>query len=271
MSRASIVCSVWRSVFMRAILPIELVIASEAQMFGVIATLAATALALVLGRNANLTPEQRALMAWRPAVTGDESKDRFIAALFPLAQRVAPRFGLHPAVLIAQAALESGWSRSGSMTRGNALWGVKVGRYTPTEARERADRIRRESRLPVSPFSSVTWNTHEETVDGRVQQSDTFRVYDNLMSGAADYADLVTRGRYDLTRSTRDPYVQLGVIWGAGYATSRRYIQSVSSILRTIGAGPTPAWIDDYQEEILALRDADTSTRPALVRLVARG
>lgn len=234
------------------------------------AAIAIVGLAAALASSGS-NPEQRELRRWSPRITNDASKDRFLRSYGPLSRAVAPRFLLHPAVLLAQAAIETGWGRSDTMVRAHALWGVKVGSYTPAEAVVRAERISRESGLRARPFSTETWGTHEEAREGRVAQRDEFRVYPDLVSGAADYADLVTRGRYARTRDVwNDPYKQLGVIWGAGYATSRRYIQTVASILEAIGAGPRPAWLDEYQTRILADRDAGRSTDASIAWMMAR-
>lgn len=210
---------------------------------------------------------QSAWPRWRPRQTPDRSADIF-AALLPWAPSVAARFGLHPAVLFAQAALEAGSSTT--MRAANALWGVKVGSYTQAEAQERAERIRLESGLPVQPFSSAEWRTHEVRNGEQVSTSAGFRVYPNLLSGAADYADLVTRGRYELTRETADPYRQVAAIWGRGYATSERYLRSVSGLLEQLTGTERPAWIEDFIDEVLEARAAGRDTTDLVRRMVRR-
>ncbi len=198
--------------------------------------------------------------SWRPIVEPGSDRERLFATLLPWGPGLAERFGLHPAVLFAQAALETGNGRSQTMVRNNAYWGVKASTESVSTASARAARIARESGLPIRPFSAERWSTHEVRDGHTVQEAAGFRIYPDLLSGAADYADLVTRTRYEATRETGDPYKQLGVIWGRGYATSERYMESVSGLIESITGTRKPSWIPEFTERILADRASRRDT-----------
>ena len=51
------------------------------------------------------------------------NKDEFLAAMTPVAKEVAADLGISHKIVLAQAALESGW---GSRVKGNNLMGIKI-------------------------------------------------------------------------------------------------------------------------------------------------
>ena len=53
-----------------------------------------------------------------------DNKQRFVAQYGPIAQRVGAQFGIDPSIILAQAALESGWGTSSLFKRSNNLFGV---------------------------------------------------------------------------------------------------------------------------------------------------
>ncbi len=189
----------------------------------------------------------------------DDDERVFAERVLRAGRRACDIRGLHPAVLVAQAALESGWGRSQAMVACNALWGIKVGSYTPEEALERADRQRREFGLVVQPFYSTNWRTHEYRNGQRTAESAQFRCYQRLQDGAVDYVDLVTRGRYEPVVRTQDPFGQVARIWAAGYATSPSYVRNVFGILERLGVGRRPGWTERVIERVLEGRAAGRS------------
>lgn len=53
-----------------------------------------------------------------------DKKQRFVAQYGPTAQKVGAQFGIDPAIILAQAALESGWGTSSLFKRSNNLFGI---------------------------------------------------------------------------------------------------------------------------------------------------
>ncbi|OHX11463.1 flagellar assembly peptidoglycan hydrolase FlgJ [Chromobacterium sphagni] len=138
------------------------------------------------GSSATLSPE-----AWRvrqqvgagqlamPAVSRDQQA--FVAELAPYAREAAERLGVTPDILLAHAALESGWGRK-PLRRADGgdshnLFGIKA------DARWRGE---------VTPALTT------EYLDGRRQSRlEPFRAYSDYRAAFADYADLlVSNPRY---------------------------------------------------------------------------
>ncbi len=155
--------------------------------------------------------EDRAL-DWRP-----ESAEAFVEALWPHAQRTARALGTRPELLLAQAALETGWGQH--MIRGKDglnsfnLFGIKAdtrwqGERAVTETVEFEDGLMRKRRA-------------------------SFRAYASLADSFADYADFLrTNPRYReaLSRASDAPAFARA-LGAAGYATDPDYSQKINRIM----------------------------------------
>lgn len=157
-------------------------------------------------------PSLHGTRPWRP-----ESPEAFISDLWPHAERAAEALGLPPEVLLAQAALETGWGRhmipapdGGSS---HNLFGIK------------ADARWDGPRAHVQTL---------EYVDGVAErQRAAFRAYDNPARSFDDYVDFVTgnpRYREALSRAP-DPEGYLRGLQAAGYATDPHYADKILDIL----------------------------------------
>jgi hypothetical protein len=149
----------------------------------------------------------------------------FIAAMLPHAIEASRRTGVDPRIIIAQAAVETGW---GAHAPGNNYFGIK-------------------SHGQAGGNTLAT----REVIDGRnVTINDSFRAYPDMGSSVAGYADfLLDNPRYAAMMRADGLDAQLAALGASGYATDPNYSQVVGSIARGIdvsGAGrrsergPTP-------------------------------
>ena len=149
---------------------------------------------------------------WRP-----ESPQQFVEDLWPHARRAGKELGVNPGVLIAQAALESGWGkhqiRFGDERPSFNLFGIKAdGRWDG-------------ERVGVSTL---------EYRDGVAQRERAeFRAYESIGAAFDDYVDFIqSNPRYGEALAAAGS--EQGYVTGlarAGYATDPRYADKILSIL----------------------------------------
>ena len=139
------------------------------------------------------------------------NKDEFLAAMTPVAKEVAADLGISHKIVLAQAALESGW---GSRVKGNNLMGIK----SHGEA------------------GGVDVVTHEVVNGKRVKLTDSFRQYDSPEDSIRGYGSFLkanSRYKYFLRAGAENEDAQLSALQTSGYATDPKY----SFKLRTIMNG----------------------------------
>ena len=137
------------------------------------------------------------------------NKDEFLAAMTPVAKEVAADLGISHKVVLAQAALESGW---GSRVKGNNLMGIKS--------------HGEEGGLDVV--------THEVVNGKRVKLTDSFRQYDTPEDSIRGYgAFLKANSRYKhfLRAGAENEDAQLSALQTSGYATDPVYSQKLKNIM----------------------------------------
>jgi flagellum-specific peptidoglycan hydrolase FlgJ len=135
----------------------------------------------------------------------------FLDMAGPSAREVAKKWKVPASVLLAQAALESGW---GQHVKGNAYFGIKGKKGTT---------------------GGVTFGT-TEFVDGKqVSINDTFRGYNNFAEAAEDYGKFLSENaRYQVALlHTNDPMRFVDEIARAGYATDPLYAQKLKGTIRS--------------------------------------
>lgn len=149
---------------------------------------------------------------WQPA-----GRDEFVRDLLPHAEQAAAELGVDPRVLVAQAALETGWGqhviRDGNGMSSNNLFGIKAtggwgGQHLSIPTLEYTDGVAR-------------------------RQRENFRVYDDLAEGFADYVRLISGSeRYtEAVNQAADPDAYLDALQAAGYATDPNYANKIKAIL----------------------------------------
>lgn len=145
-----------------------------------------------------------------------DSPQQFIQALLPIAEHSAARLGVDPRVLVAQAALETGWGRhviakpeGGSSFN---LFNIKAdGRW---------------------PGDKVSTDTLEYRQGVALQERAYFRAYQDYQHSFNDYVDFIQNNpRYQAAlQAVADPGEYLQQLQAAGYATDPNYAQKIHAI-----------------------------------------
>jgi flagellar protein FlgJ len=159
-----------------------------------------------LGGKVNAAPD------WKP-----DSPEAFVKELWPHAQRAARDLGTRPELLLAQAALETGWGqhviRGTDGSNSFNLFGIKA------DARWQGERALTET---------------IEFKDGVMRkQHATFRAYTSPADSFADYVDFLKsnpRYREALNRAADAPSFARALA-EAGYATDPEYSRKINRIM----------------------------------------
>lgn len=151
------------------------------------------------------------------------TQEDFIRAMRPHAVRAAREIGVDPDLLVAQAALESGWGRS-TMRRADGsnahnLFGIKA--------------------TPAWQGDVVTVSTLEYEGGIAVRRQAAFRAYGSYGESFQDYATLVRDNpRYARALEfASDPRAYMRELQAAGYATDPTYADKVLGIWQSKLAG----------------------------------
>lgn len=166
-----------------------------------------------------LTQQDQAIPASAEGKWPPHSPEAFISELWPHAQRAAEDLGVSPKVLLAQAALESGWGkRQIRHVDGRPsfnLFGIKAGKSWAGD------------RVQVS--------TLEYTGTVSERRRENFRAYDSLSEAFDDYVGLLkNNSRYrQALEAGEDQGAFADALQRAGYATDPRYAAKIKSILAT--------------------------------------
>jgi flagellar protein FlgJ len=153
-----------------------------------------------------------------PQTPAFETRQDFIDTLRPYAREAAERLGVAPGLLLAQAALETGWGRSvfrrADGGSSHNLFGIKA------DGRWSGDR--------------VTVSTLEYADGLPVRQRTQFRAYPSFAASFDDYANLLQgSSRYaDALTKTAEPEGFMQALQAAGYATDPAYARKVIRIWR---------------------------------------
>lgn len=175
----------------------------------------------------------------------DGTKESFISALMPEAQRVGAEIGVDPRIIVAQAAQETGWGKSAP---GNNFFGIKS----------------------HGKGGGQNFTTHEVINGKRVKINDSFRMYDSPEDSVRGYGEFLTNNpRYKPMLQAGSMDEQLAALGASGYATDPNYARSVGSIARSI---PLPTETASLQTSIQPEKPAIDPTAMLAQRLMsARG
>ncbi|MFS2159085.1 flagellar assembly peptidoglycan hydrolase FlgJ [Pseudomonas sp. Pseusp122] len=153
-----------------------------------------------------------------PAKSAFSNHDEFVATMLPLAKDAAARIGVDPTVLVAQAALETGWGKSimraqdGSSSHN--LFGIKAqGSWQGPEARAITSEFR----------------------DGKmVKETADFRSYTTYADSFHDLVSLLqNNNRYQgVVKAADNPEQFVKELQKAGYATDPDYASKISQIAK---------------------------------------
>ena len=126
----------------------------------------------------------------------------------PHAQRVQAEYGVPASIVIAQAALESGW---GDSIVGNNVMNIKKGESW---------------RGPTTNFA-----THEVIGGERIAMHDDFRAYDSIRESCDDYGELMMTRDYASVRAADNAYEAADALQYSGYATDEDYALKLKQII----------------------------------------
>lgn len=142
-----------------------------------------------------------------------QSIDEFVKSIWPYARQVSNLIGLDPKILMAQAALETGWGQFiAKDTDGNSsnnLFNIKA----------------------KNVDQSVSIKTTEYITDTPVKMMASFKKYPSLEHSFNDYLFLIKGDRYKIAlANTHDPERYVDALHQAGYATDPNYAEKILSI-----------------------------------------
>ena len=166
---------------------------------------------LMPSQETHTEPEQLELPLDSPDTNAAPSAtpEAFVASIAATAKAVAKELGIDPRIVIAQAALETGW---GTSVKGNNLFGIK--------SHGKAD--------------GLMVQTHE-VVDGmRIKVRDSFRQYDSYDESIADYGYFLQQNkRYKPMLEAATLREQVEALGKSGYATDPGYADKVMAIAKS--------------------------------------
>lgn len=148
-----------------------------------------------------------------------DDASEFVADIWSHAKQTGRALGVDPRVIVAQAALETGWGseliRDSNGISGNNLFGIKAdGGWTG-------------ERIGVASLE----------YDGTrfAPQTSQFRAYDSLAEGFAGYREFLNgNSRYgDAIRNGGDPAQFARELQNAGYATDPNYAEKIEQIFHS--------------------------------------
>ena len=141
-----------------------------------------------------------------------QTKEEFLAALTPVAKEVASELGVSHKIVLAQAALESGWGKS---VKANNLMGIK-------------------SHGEAGGLDVVT---HEVVNGKKVKITDTFRQYDSPEDSIRGYGSFLkanSRYKHFLRAGAENEDAQLSALQSSGYASDPKYAYKLKSIINSL-------------------------------------
>jgi flagellar protein FlgJ len=146
------------------------------------------------------------------------SPEDFVKKLWSIAADAAKKIEVDPKVLLAQAALETGWGKSipksPNGTSSHNLFGIKAEKNTTTP--------------------KVFVNTIEY-IDGILTKGKAFfKSYSTIQDSFKDYVDLLKIPRYqDVIKNSKNIEEYIDALQKAGYATDPDYSKKIKEILKS--------------------------------------
>jgi flagellar protein FlgJ len=155
-----------------------------------------------------------------PATSGETSKspNKFIDKLWPHAVKAANDLGVSPHVLVAQAALETGWGKhelSDATGNSHNLFNIKAGKNWTG--------------------ATVSASTTEYVNGKAVQQTASFKAYGSYDEAFADYAHMIkTNPRYaQALAQGSDAEAFARGLQSGGYATDPTYADKIMRVINS--------------------------------------
>ncbi|MGK0500308.1 MAG: flagellar protein FlgJ [Oceanicoccus sp.] len=147
----------------------------------------------------------------------DGSSEKFVVSLYPIAEKAAAMLGVAPELLMAQAALETGWGKK-IITQGDKssfnLFNIKA-----------------DSRWQGGAVNVSTLEVRNGTA---VKEMAAFRAYSSPQQSFDDYVDFINNSpRYEEAREATDAESYIRNLSEAGYATDPNYADKVLRVMNS--------------------------------------
>ncbi|TVP45457.1 MAG: flagellar assembly peptidoglycan hydrolase FlgJ [Halomonas sp.] len=160
------------------------------------------------------------VVAPRRTNSASDHVSQFVQKLSAPAQAASASTGVPAELILAQAALETGWGRHEIAARNghnsHNLFGIKAGSHWQGQTTDIV--------------------THEYINGRRTQVVDTFRVYDSFEHAFTDYANLIGNNpRYAGVVQAPNAEQAARELQRGGYATDPRYADKLVSVMNTMG------------------------------------
>lgn len=149
-----------------------------------------------------------------------EDAESFISSVWEHAKNAAEKIGLNPAVMVAQAALETGWGKhiisKADGTSSNNLFNIKSDRSWQGDKASKVT-LEFEQGVPVKKQAS-------------------FRSYQSIKDSVNDFVDFLNENpRYqEALNNTAEPAAFLDSLQKAGYATDPNYADKIKQVLKRV-------------------------------------
>ncbi len=149
-----------------------------------------------------------------------DDAESFISTVWEHAKNAAEKIGLNPAVMVAQAALETGWGKhiisKADGTSSNNLFNIK------SDKSWQGDKA---SKLTLEFEQGVP-----------VKKQASFRSYQSIKESVHDFVDFLNENpRYqEALENTAEPAAFLDSLQKAGYATDPNYADKIKQVLKRV-------------------------------------
>ncbi|GAB0112357.1 flagellar assembly peptidoglycan hydrolase FlgJ [Pseudoalteromonas distincta] len=146
-----------------------------------------------------------------------ETAEKFVSSVWEHARSAAKKIGLNPAVMVAQAALETGWGKyiinKSDGSSSNNLFNIKSDKSWEGE---KASKV-----------------TLEFEQGAAIKKQASFRAYNSVEESVNDFIDFLKQNpRYqDALKNTAKPSEFLDSLQKAGYATDPNYANKIKKLL----------------------------------------
>ncbi|WP_337261601.1 MULTISPECIES: flagellar assembly peptidoglycan hydrolase FlgJ [unclassified Serratia (in: enterobacteria)] len=160
---------------------------------------------------------RRALPKLPPVATAPLNNGNFVARLSVPARVASQQSGIPHQLIVAQAALESGWGQreipTADGTPSYNLFGIKAGSSWD------------------GPVTEITTTEYEQGAAKKIKAR--FRVYSSYVEAIGDYVKLLTNNpRYANVAAARSPEQAAHALQQAGYATDPHYARKLVNVIQ---------------------------------------
>ena len=148
-----------------------------------------------------------------------DTAEEFVSSVWEHAKTAAKKIGLNPAVMVAQAALETGW-------------GKHIINKSDGGSSNNLFNIKSDKSWEGDKASKVTLEFEQGTP---VKKQASFRAYDSIKDSVNDFVDFLTQNpRYkEALQNTAKPNDFLDSLQKAGYATDPNYASKIKKVLNS--------------------------------------